>query len=151
MQLTQFSDYALRTLIYLAAKEEACTITEIAEGYQISRHHLVKVVHKLGQLGYLKTLRGKNGGIELNQAPEHINLGKLIQETEPHFRLVECMDNPQGNCCIIPVCKLKKILEKIKKELLASLSQYTLADMVTNKSQLASHLKIIKIQNVKKT
>jgi len=144
MQLTQFSDYALRTLIYIATKEEVCTITEIAESYQISRHHLVKVVHKLGQLGYLNTIRGKSGGIELKKSPKQINIGELIQKTEPNFRLVECIDNPNATCCIIPVCKLKKILEEAKQVFLANLSQYTLADISTNKKALAQHLKIIR-------
>lgn len=142
MQLTQFTDYALRTLIYIATKGEVCTITEISESYQISRHHLVKVVHKLGQLGYLNTIRGKSGGIELNRPPQQINLGTLIQKTEPNFRLVECIDNPQGTCCIIPVCQLKKILEQAKKEFLAYLSQYTVADITSNKKALAQHLNI---------
>lgn len=142
MQLTQFSDYALRTLIYIATKNDICTVTEIAKSYQISRHHLVKVVHKLGQLGYLNTIRGKSGGIALNHTPEKINIGKLIQQTEPNFRLVECIDNPNGTCCIIPACKLKKILEKAKKEFIANLSQYTLADIVVNKAQLENYLKI---------
>ena len=143
MQLTQFSDYALRTLIYIATKDDVCTITEIAESYQISRHHLVKIVHKLGQLGYLNTIRGKNGGIELSQPPEKINLGELLKKTEPNFRLVECIDNPKGTCCIIPVCKLKKILEQAKESFIANLSEYSLADITTNKKALAEHLKII--------
>ncbi|PIQ42476.1 MAG: BadM/Rrf2 family transcriptional regulator [Gammaproteobacteria bacterium CG11_big_fil_rev_8_21_14_0_20_46_22] len=144
MQLTQFTDYALRTLIYIATKQEVCTITEIAESYQISRHHLVKVVHKLGQLGYLKTIRGKSGGLELSKTPREINLGELIQKTEPNFRLVECIDNPQGTCCIIPVCKLKKVLEQAKAQFLDNLAQYTLADVTKNQSKLADKLKIIK-------
>jgi Rrf2 family transcriptional regulator, nitric oxide-sensitive transcriptional repressor len=141
MQLTQFTDYALRTLIYIATKGDVCTITEIAESYQISRHHLVKVVHKLGQLGYLNTIRGKSGGLELNKSPKQINIGELIQKIEPNFRLVECIDNPNGTCCIIPVCKLKIILEQAKKEFLENLQQYSLADLVVNKTQLKSHLK----------
>jgi len=142
MQLTQFSDYALRTLIYIATKENACTITEIASSYQISRHHLVKVVHKLGQLGYLTTVRGKGGGINLSKPAKKINLGELVQRTEPNFRLVECIDNPNGTCCIIPVCKLKTILDQAKNAFLTNLGQYTLADIVKNKSQLAAYLNI---------
>ncbi len=142
MQLTQFTDYALRTLIYIAVKNEVCTITEIAKSYQISRNHLVKVVHKLGQLGYLNTIQGKNGGIELNKLPQKINLGKLIRETEPNFRLVECIDNPNGTCCIIPVCKLKRILEQAVEEFIEKLSAYSLADLVVNQAQLKKHLQL---------
>lgn len=62
MRLTNYSDYALRILTYLGLKrEELSTITEIADCYGISRNHVVKIVHHLGQLGYVDTLRGKNG------------------------------------------------------------------------------------------
>lgn len=142
MQLTQFTDYALRTLIYIAVKKDTCTITEIAEAFKISRNHLVKIVHKLGQLGYLQTIRGKKGGIHLSLAPSDINLGQLIQKIEPHFHLVECLDRKNGTCCIIPVCKLKHILEQAKYDFLNTLSQYTLADIIENKGQLAAYLKL---------
>lgn len=141
MQLTQFTDYALRALIYIAAKEKVCTITEITQSYKISRNHLVKVIHRLGKLGYLNTIRGKNGGIFLNKLPEQINIGTLIQQIEPNFRLVECIDNPNGTCCIIPVCKLKKVLEQAKNEFIENLSSYTLADIIINRKELAQYLK----------
>lgn len=142
MQLTQFTDYALRTLIYVAIKKDICTITEIADSYAISRNHLVKVVHKLGQLDVLKTIRGNQGGLQLNCTPAEINIGKLIQQTEPNFFIVECFDKENGRCCIAPVCKLKKILERAKKDFINTLSQYTLADLTTNKGELKMLLEI---------
>jgi len=93
MKLTNYSDYALRSLIYLAVKPEPqalANISDIANSYDISRSHLTKIIHQLGQLGYIETIRGKNGGIRLARAPENINLGILIKQIEPDFALVEC-------------------------------------------------------------
>ncbi|NRD69837.1 Rrf2 family transcriptional regulator [Psychrobacter okhotskensis] len=93
MRLTNYSDYALRSLIYLAVKPDQhslANISDIANSYNISKSHLTKIIHQLGQLGYIDSVRGKNGGIRLACAPKDINLGVLIKQIEPDFALVEC-------------------------------------------------------------
>lgn len=93
MRLTNYSDYALRSLIYLATKPDPyllANISDIANSYNISKSHLTKIIHQLGQLGYIDSVRGKNGGIRLARAPKDINLGVLIKQIEPDFALVEC-------------------------------------------------------------
>lgn len=93
MRLTHYSDYALRSLIYLAVKPEPQTlvnISDIADSYHISKSHLTKIIHQLAQLNYIESVRGKNGGIRLARAPKDINLGVLIKQIEPDFNVVEC-------------------------------------------------------------
>lgn len=137
MQLTQFTDYALRTLIYVAVrKQDSCTIANIAETYQISKNHLVKVVHRLSQLNLLKTTRGNKGGLQFNVDPKQVKLGDLIQKLEPHFCLVECLDPQNKTCIILPACRLKKILHKAKQHFIQILNEYTLADVLDNPNQL---------------
>lgn len=100
MRLTNYSDYALRSLIYLATKPDPyllANISDIANSYHISKSHLTKIIHQLGQLGYIDSVRGKNGGIRLARAPDDINLGVLIKQIEPDFALVECFATPQMN------------------------------------------------------
>lgn len=141
MQLTQFTDYSLRTLIYIAIrKDKTCTISEIAESYNISRNHLMKVVHRLSQLGVLKTLRGKGGGLLLNAPPEQLNLGELVQKLEPNFFIVECFDAANGKCVIAPVCQLKKILCEATNNFIQTLQKYTLKDVIHNQKELGEIL-----------
>lgn len=141
MQLTQFTDYSLRTLIYVATRNgETCTITEIAESYNISRNHLMKVVHRLSQLGILKTLRGKGGGLLLNTDPKQLNLGELIEKLEPNFFMVECFDAKNGKCVIAPVCKLKHFLHEASNNFIQTLQKYTLHDVIKNKTELTQIL-----------
>lgn len=143
MQLTQFTDFALRALIYISLKEHGtATISEIANSYAISKNHLVKVVHKLGQLGMVETIRGKHGGIQLNYSPSEINLGKLVQQLEPHFFIVECFDKKNGKCVIAPVCKLKHILCQAKNSFIETLNHYTLADIISNTIELKGLLNV---------
>lgn len=142
MQLTQYTDYALRTLIYLAVSDANVTITEISDRYHISRNHLVKVVHNLGKLGYITTTRGRQGGLKLAFPPEKINIGEVVRRTEPNFHLVECFDAQRNACVITPACRLMVTLDDAFRAFLAVLDQYTLADITENQRQLRKLLAI---------
>lgn len=142
MQLTQFTDYSLRALIFIALKKTSCTIKEIAEAYDISENHLVKIVHNLSKLGLIKTTRGKHGGILMAQVPATINLGELVALLEPHFDLVPCFNKEKANCCIAPACRLKGILHEAERAFRTVLDQYTLADILMNGSALGRLLRV---------
>ena len=142
MQLTLYSDYSLRVLIYLGTKpdEEIATITGIAQAYGISRNHLVKVVHNLSQLGYIITVRGNQGGMRLSRSPERIKIGEVIRHTEGTFDIVECFNTASNTCPISPICKLKGVFNEAYRHFIRVLDHYTLADIIKNKKQLRSVL-----------
>lgn len=143
MRLTTFTDYCLRALIFVALKEgELTTIDEIAEHHRINRNHIVKVVFRLGQLGYLHTSRGKGGGIRLADEPGRLNLGKLVRQTEQDFALVECFGECDCLCVIEPACVLKSALRAALTAFLEVLDSYTLADLVKPHDNLARLLNV---------
>lgn len=142
MQLTQFADYSLRALIYIALRKESCTIQDITQAYAISSHHMVKIIHNLAKLGLIKTSRGKGGGILLAVEPETINLARIIVQLEPHFDLVPCFSKEKANCCIAPVCKLKRVLHEAQAAFFGVLERYTLADVLHNPKELSLLLNI---------
>ncbi len=147
MRLTNYSDYALRILTYLGLKrEELSTITEIADCYGISRNHIVKIVHHLGQLGYVDTLRGKNGGIRLARAPEKINIGEVIRHTETSMDIVECFSN-QNSCIIGCSCVLRTAISEALSAFMAVLDDYTLADLMAPRRQLSKKLHVMQISD----
>lgn len=138
MQLTQYTDYTLRVLMYLAqTPERNVTITEIANFYQISRNHLVKIIHALAKQGLLHSMRGKHGGVRLAVLPEKIQLGALIRKTENHFALVECLHPTASSlavassCTLTRQCGLKSIFNQALLAFFQVLDQYTLADALT--------------------
>ena len=135
MRLTLHTDLALRVLIYLALiGDNRATIQKIASSYDISRNHLMKVVHKLGTLGYVRSVRGAGGGVELARQPEDIPLGELISQVEPDFNLAECF-RPDNRCVITPACRLPGFLDEALGEFRAALDRYTLADLVQKEDQ----------------
>lgn len=132
MQLTSFTDYGLRTLMYLAAKpNELSSVKDIAEHYGISRNHLVKVVHKLSQLEYIETTKGKGGGIKIAKNSHQLKLGDLINQLEPNMNTVECFDSETNTCNITNTCQLKHYLFEGTKAFTDTMNKYTLSDAVT--------------------
>ena len=141
MKLTAFTDYSLRVLIYLAADPgRRATIAEIAAAFEVSEHHLTKVVHFLGKSGWLATVRGKGGGLELGMPPELIGLGNVVRETEGAIKPAECFGSDADNCSIASICGLRGVLGEAVRAFYTVLDRYTLADLVRNRQSLANAL-----------
>ncbi len=133
MKLTLFTDYAMRTLLYLGARpDRLCSIGEVAQAYRISQNHLMKVVNQLARSGHVESVRGRSGGIRLGRPPEEINIGAIVRETEDGFDLVDC-----GSCVVAPACGLTGVLQEALAAFLAVLDRYTLADLLTRRRDLA--------------
>ncbi|MDT0575857.1 Rrf2 family transcriptional regulator [Croceicoccus sp. F390] len=140
MRLTRYTDFAMRVLLYLAARpERLCPIAEIAASYAISQNHLMKVVNDLVNAGYLESVRGRSGGIRLARPADEINVGRLIRHTEEDFDLVEC-----GACIIAPACGLTSILDEALVAFLDVLDSYSLADVLARKGDFTHLLHIWK-------
>ncbi len=151
MQLTSYTDYSLRVLIYLGSHpERRVTITELADAYQISRNHLVKVVHQLSHNGWITTIRGKSGGMHLAFPPEQINIGTVIRQTEPHMNLLECFDKENNNCSISPACHLKRVLYQARKAFNDVIDSHTLADVLGSHSAEIVSILDVNIQLARK-
>ena len=134
MQLTRYSDYSLRVLIYLAlAPERLVTIEDVARSYGISKAHLMKVVHRLALRGHVETLRGRKGGLRLARPPEQIRVGDVVRSTEENLTLVECFDAASSQCAIDGACGLRPVLSEALAAFLSVLDGYTLADLVARR------------------
>lgn len=143
MRLTVYSDYALRLLMYLAVRTDSlATIPEVASAYNISANHLMKVVHKLGQAGYIKTVRGRGGGMRLNKPADEIGLGEVVRFTEPDMDIAPCFDLANKDCPLWRACRLKATLDRARLAFLAVLDEATLADLTVAPGPLRAHLGI---------
>jgi len=132
MKLTLFTDYSIRVLLFLGSRpERLCSIGEVAQAYRISQNHLMKVVNQLARLGYVESVRGRAGGIRLGMAPEDINLGAVVRDTEEGLELADC-----GGCVVASACGVTGVLNEAMAAFLAVLDRYTLADMLTSRLKL---------------
>lgn len=138
MRFTQYTDFSIRVLIYLSLKPDGAraTIKEIAARYKISENHLMKVVHQLGLNGFVKTTRGRQGGIRLAKDPAHINIGDVVRQCEEDMRIVECFDARANTCPIAPVCAAPAILDEALGAFFGVLDGYSLADLLVPRKAL---------------
>jgi Rrf2 family nitric oxide-sensitive transcriptional repressor len=141
MRLTQYSNFALRTLQYVALHDPALvTVDDVARAHRISKAHLVKVSHELGQRGYLLTTRGRNGGMRLARPADQITVGEVVRWTEGPLELVECF-NPETNTCPLEgVCHLSRGIQRALRAFLSVLDDMTIADITLNRSVLLDRL-----------
>jgi Rrf2 family nitric oxide-sensitive transcriptional repressor len=146
MRLTTYTDYSLRVLIYLGVQsDKLVTIKQISEHYGISNNHLLKVVHQLGLLGFIETVRGRNGGLRLARPASQIVIGDVVRKMEQDMALVHCFAvegrvDSGSDCRIMNACVLKGVLSKALQAFLDVLDQYTLAELVVPKNRLAELL-----------
>lgn len=142
MRLTQFTDYTLRVLMYLAADpDHRVTIQDIAEAYGISRNHLMKVVNHLARTGVVDASRGKGGGIRLARDPERIRVGEVVRAAEGEPPIVECFADPRA-CRLTPACRLAGVLGKAVAGFYRELDRTTLADLVSPPEPVRELLRI---------
>ena len=136
MHLKRYTDYSLRVLVYLGLHpDRLVTISEIANTFNISKNHLMKVVKDLVAAGFIQSVKGKFGGLRLGRAPDMVNIGAVVRHMESDFALVECLGD-HNTCRILPGCSLKPILLNAGERFLETLDAYTLADVLVNRDVL---------------
>lgn len=136
LRLTTHTDFAIRTLMYLATQDRRATASEVAQLYGVSGNHLAKCVNLLSRLGFVRSVRGMGGGIELARRPEEIQLGDAIEALEGNMHLLDCVATDDV-CVIQRFCKLKTVLADAEREQLNYLNQFTLADVAPTRRQLS--------------
>jgi Rrf2 family nitric oxide-sensitive transcriptional repressor len=138
MRLTTHTDFALRTLMFLATTSERATVAQVAQVYGVSTNHMAKVINQLSRLGYIRSIRGIGGGIELARQPTDIRLGEVIEAFEGNMHMLECVAT-EYVCAIQSFCKLKGTLAEAERVQLEYLNGVTLADVAPKKRQF-SHI-----------
>jgi Rrf2 family nitric oxide-sensitive transcriptional repressor len=141
VRLTQFSNFAIRVLMYAGLKgHRPSAVPEMARAYGVSYDHLKKAAAELCRLGYLETVRGRSGGFRLARAPEEIRIGDVIRRTERDVVLVECFDAATNTCPLLAPCRLRVALGEALAAFFAVLDRYTLADLIGAPNELAPAL-----------
>lgn len=141
MRMTQFSNFAIRVLMYAGLNESRPSAApEMARAYNVSYDHLKKAAAELCRLGYLTTVRGRAGGFRLAKRPEDICIGEVIRQTEGNVILVECFDPATNGCPLLNVCQLRIALQEALQAFFAALDRYTLADLIRRPDQITALL-----------
>jgi Rrf2 family transcriptional regulator, nitric oxide-sensitive transcriptional repressor len=140
MRLSLQTDYALRSLMFLAAKDGHHSIAEIARAYGISKNHLMKVAQRLTAEGFVESVRGRSGGLKLARPAHALNVGAIVRIMEDTRSFVECFDPATNSCVVTPVCDLRHALAGALEAFAKHLDQYTVADLIPNVGRFGRHL-----------
>ncbi|RKP54801.1 Rrf2 family transcriptional regulator [Pararobbsia silviterrae] len=161
MRLTDYTDYSLRVLLYLTVRRDRlATIQEIAEAYGVSKNHLMKIAQRLGELGWIETVRGRKGGLRLAPDSTHLTIGRIVRETESDFALAPCFarhgsDAAAGDveqtCVIAPSCQLKDVFARARDAFLRELDNHTLAQISEPSAALSTLLGMTPIRVIRHT
>lgn len=134
MQLSKFSDYSFRALIYLSKHQtELCTVEKLAQELNTSEHHMKKVIHYLAKTDYIISIKGRAGGVKLGTSPENINLGEILKITEENLNIVQCFGKPEACPLMESGCQLKVISRQALNSFVKEFSKYTLQDLLQEK------------------
>lgn len=141
MKLTSYSNYALRSLQLAALKSPGLVrVEDVAKIHNLSRPHIMKIVHQLGKAGYLETVRGRGGGFRLARPPELITVGDVIRITEGPLDVVECFNREKNTCPLIGICILSRKIQEATAAFMAVLDDLTIADIASNRGQLMDRI-----------
>jgi Rrf2 family nitric oxide-sensitive transcriptional repressor len=141
MKLTSHTDYGLRVLMALAVMDDRLvTIEELATRHRVSRNHLMKVAQTLVGLGFVRSVRGRSGGLKLARDPADIRMGAVVRAMEEQVRLVACLGEGPVTCALTGSCRLTRALGRALDAFFAELDGLTLADLVANRPELRARL-----------
>jgi Rrf2 family nitric oxide-sensitive transcriptional repressor len=144
VHLSKFADYSLRVMVLAAARSPGgLSVDDLVAAYGVSRHHLVKVVQRLGQLGWLETKRGPGGGLRLAAGAEAVTVGEVVRRTEPSLALAECFDGARNRCRLTPVCRLKGVLAAAQGAFFERLDEVTLGDLAGNRDEILQRFPMV--------
>lgn len=140
MQLDKYSDYALRILIALSAHApEKLATARIASMYGISNNHLSKIATELAKNGFVRSERGRAGGLTLAMPASDISIGTVLRSLKSETFVAECF-GPKSSCSIVPACGLRAPLMEAENAFYMVLDGYTLADVTRSNDLLKTLL-----------
>lgn len=141
MKLTSYTNYALRSLQLAALKSpDLVRVDDVARIHNLSRPHIMKIVHELGRAGYLETVRGRGGGFRLARPPEEIIVGEVVRITEGPFDVVECFNREKNTCPLMGICILSRKIQEATAAFMAVLDDLTIAHIASNRGQLMERI-----------
>lgn len=136
MRLTKQTSYALRILLHCALQpEKQLRAADIAKAYNITESNVLKIIPLLVHGGFVKTTRGRHGGLRLAQPAADIRIGDVVRLTEETHIQADCFGQLQEPCLIQPAAPINRILGTALEAFIEVLDQHTLQDLVAARPQ----------------
>ncbi|MFB9149733.1 RrF2 family transcriptional regulator [Roseovarius ramblicola] len=139
MRITKRTNIAIRLLMFCAVNpDRLVTKAEIAERCNTSESHLAQIVNRLGQLGFLRTQRGRTGGVTLGRPMSEISVGEVFRKLEENVPVAECFADVDNTCPLTEACRLRHVLVEAVEAFYLRLDKVTLDELVCGNDALVS-------------
>ena len=143
MRLTTRTSLAMRTLMFCAVNPgRIVRRQEVAAACNGSENHLAQVIHLLGQTKFLRTVRGRAGGLMLARPAAAITVGEVFRTFEAPLPFAECFAGDANQCPLRTACRLNCVLAEALDAFYARLDGVTIADLVEGNQDLHGILKV---------
>lgn len=141
MKISTKGRYALRLMLDIAAHDsgEPVRIKDIASRQEISAKYLEQIVAILSKAGYVKSIRGPQGGYRLTRKPEEYPLGEILRLTEGSLAPVECLEGEMNQCPRAGDCITLIFWKKLDKAIREVTEGYTLEDLLIWQNQAGNN------------
>ena len=137
MKISTKGRYALRLMLDLAVNNTGAPISlkDIAKRENISDKYLEQIISVLNKAGYVKSVRGAQGGYSLRKKPEEYTVGMILRLTEGSLAPVSCLEDGEVSCEHVDDCVSVIVYRKINDAINEVVDGITLADLVSWKMQ----------------
>jgi Rrf2 family protein len=140
MRISTKGRYALRLMLDLATNYtgEPIRLKEVARRQDISEKYLEQIISVLNKAGFVRSIRGPQGGYMLQRAPEEYTVGMILRLTEGSLTPVECVANEGGVCEREDSCATRLLWKKLDDAINGVVDQVTLEDLMNWQAERAS-------------
>lgn len=131
MKISTKGRYAVRMMLEFALHPDECTnISQVAKRQQLSIKYLEQIVTVLCRAGYVKSMRGAQGGYRLTKGPEEYTVGDILRLTEGSLAPVACLEDEINQCGRSGCCAALQVWKRLDEAISGVLDHVTLADLV---------------------
>lgn len=136
MKISTKGRYALRMMIEFGLNPGQCTkISQVAARQGISDKYLEQIVTLLLRAGYVRSIRGAQGGYMLTRPPEEYTVGMILRQTEGSLSPVSCLDDEINQCDRSGLCASLTVWKQLKDAVDQVVDHVTLADLIEEQRQ----------------
>lgn len=132
MKISTKGRYAVRIMVDLALHNtgECIKVKDIAERQEISEKYLEQIIAALNRAGYVKSVRGAQGGYRLVKSPQEYTVGMILRLTEGSLAPVSCLEDDSVSCSRMDTCATVQVWRDLYQAINQAVDGVTIADLM---------------------
>ena len=141
MKISTKGRYALRLMMDLAENNTGSPISlkDVAKRQDISDKYLEQIISILNKAGYVRSVRGAQGGYMLKMEPQNYTVGMLLRQTEGSLAPVDCLEYEENLCPRAETCVTLRLWKELDEAIKSVVDKYTLEDLLEWQSEMGDN------------